>query len=149
MAEDPAPEELNIGLLLYIPYRALENRVFQAFAEAGYGDVTPAQARVFQRIGPNGSRLSKLAEAAQVTKQTVGFLVDQLERSGYVERTPDPTDARARLVRITERGAATIPIGAKVIAEIEDEWSAHIGKRRMAQLRDALIRLREITDPYL
>jgi len=66
-----------------------------------------------------------------------------------VERTPDPSDARARLVRVTERGAATIPIGAKVIAGIEAEWTAHIGPRRMAQLRDALTRLREITDPYL
>ncbi|MDQ4093380.1 MAG: MarR family transcriptional regulator [Actinomycetota bacterium] len=148
MPSDGAGEELNIGLLLYIPYRALENRVFQALAKAGYGDVTPAQARVFQRIGPNGTRLTELAEAAQVTMQTAGFLVDQLEHAGYVERTPDPSDARARLVRITERGAATIPIGAKVIAEIEAEWAAHIGTRRMGQLRDALTRLREITDPY-
>ena len=146
---DEEPDELNIGLMLYLPYRALENRVFQALAEAGYGDVTPAQARVFQRIGPNGTRLTELAEAAQVTKQTAGFLVDQLERAGYVERTLDPSDARARLVRITERGAATVPIGAKVIAEIEAEWAAHIGARRMGQLRDALTRLREITDPYL
>lgn len=65
-----------------------------------------------------------------------------------MERTADPPDVRARLVRITERGAATIPIGAKVIAEVEAVWSAHIGLRRMAKLRDTLIRLREITDPY-
>jgi DNA-binding MarR family transcriptional regulator len=87
--------DLNIGLLLYIPYRALESRVFAAVANAGYGDITPAQARIFQRIGPNGTRLTDLAEQAQVTKQTAGFLVDQLERAGYVQRTPDPTDARA------------------------------------------------------
>ncbi|MBC3192414.1 MarR family transcriptional regulator [Pseudonocardia sp. C8] len=142
-------EELNIGLLLYIPYRALEGRVFRALAEAGFADITPAQARVFQRIGPDGSRLTELAEAAQVTKQTAGFLVDQLERAGYVERAPDPSDARARLVRITERGAATIPVGAATIAEIEAEWTAHLGAERMQQLRDTLTRLREITDPYL
>jgi DNA-binding MarR family transcriptional regulator len=147
--DEAGPQELNIGLLLYIPYRALENQVFAALAEQGYGDVTPAQARIFQRIGRDGTRLTELAEAAQVTKQTAGFLVDQLERSGYVERTPDPTDARARLVRITERGAATIPIGEKIIADIEADWAAHIGSRRMGQLRDALTRLREITDPYL
>lgn len=147
MPDDPAAQELNVGLLLYLPYRALENRVFAAFAEAGYGDVTPAQARIFQRIGRHGTRLTELAEAAQVTKQTAGFLVDQLERAGYVERTPDPTDARARLVRVTGRGAAATPIGAAAIAAIEAEWTAHIGRRRMAQLRDALTRLREITDP--
>ncbi|WP_433274119.1 MarR family winged helix-turn-helix transcriptional regulator [Actinosynnema sp. CS-041913] len=139
----------NIGLLLYSPYRELENRVFAALAEAGFDDVTPAQARIFQRVGPDGSRLTELAEAAQVTKQTAGFLVDQLERAGYVERTPDPTDARARLVRVAERGQAAVPVAGSVIAEVEAEWTAHLGRRRMAALRDALARLREITDPYL
>ena len=143
-----ADDGLNVGLLLFIPYRALETRVFRALAEAGFDDFTPAQARVMQRIGPEGSRLTQLAEAAQVTKQTAGFLVDQLERAGYVRRTPDPTDARARLVRIAERGAAAQPVAAAVIAEIEEEWRAHLGTRRWEQLRDALTRLREITDPY-
>jgi DNA-binding MarR family transcriptional regulator len=147
--DDAAPEEeLNVGLLLFIPYRALENRVFRALAEAGFDDFTPAQARVMQRIGPDGSRLTDLAEAAQVTKQTAGFLVDQLERTGYVRRTPDPTDARARLIRIAERGAAAQPVAAAVIAEIEAEWREHLGSRRWGQLREALTRLREITDPY-
>ena len=144
MAED----ELNLGLLLFIPYRAMEKRVFETLAAAGYDDFTPAQARVFQRIGANGTRLTDLAEAAQVTKQTAGFLVDQLERAGYVERVPDPTDARARLVRIAERGRRSQPLAAEVVAQVEAEWAAHLGPRRMAQLRTALTALREITDPY-
>lgn len=144
MADTP----LNLGLLLFIPYRAMESRVFAALAEAGFGDVTPAQARVFQRIAPGGSRLTDLAEQAQITKQSAGFLVDQLERAGYVERAPDPTDARARLVRVSERGARSIPIAAAVVAEVEAEWEAHLGKQRARQLREALTRLREITDPY-
>ena len=141
-------DELNTGLLLFIPYRALEQRVFRALAEAGFDDFTPAQARLLQRIGPDGTRLTELAEAAQVTKQTAGALVDQLERTGYVRRTPDPTDARARLVRIAERGAAAKPIADAAGAEVEAEWRAHLGERRWRQLREALTRLREITDPY-
>jgi DNA-binding MarR family transcriptional regulator len=140
--------ELNLGLLLFIPYRALGNRVFAALAAAGFGDFTTAQARIFQRIGPNGTRLTELAQAAQVTKQTAGFLVDQLERAGYVERVEDPGDGRARLVRITSRGARTIPIGAAEIALVEAEWAEHLGGHRMAELRKTLSALREITDPY-
>ena len=140
--------ELNLGLLLFIPYRALENRVFTALAAAGFDDFTTAQARIFQRIGPNGTRLTELAQAAQVTKQTAGFLVDQLERAGYVERVEDPADGRARLVRITPRGARTIPIGAAEIAVVEAEWAEHLGQQQMAQLRKTLSALREITDPY-
>ena len=147
MATDSAGE-LNLGLLLFIPYRALENRVFAALATAGYDDFTTAQARIFQRIGPNGTRLTELAQAAQVTKQTAGFLVDQLERAGYVERVADPADGRARLVRITPRGARTIPIGADEIARVEAEWAEHLGRHRMAELRKTLSSLREITDSY-
>jgi DNA-binding MarR family transcriptional regulator len=140
--------ELNTGLLLYIPYRSLENRVFDALAKAGYDDITVAQMKILQRIGPDGTRLTDLAEQAQVTKQTAGFLVDQLERAGWVERVPDPTDKRARLVRIAARGKQAIPIADAAVAEVEAEWEAHLGARRMAQLRRTLTRLREITDPY-
>ncbi|MET0741593.1 MAG: MarR family transcriptional regulator [Candidatus Nanopelagicales bacterium] len=133
---------------MFIAHRAVENRVLEALRAAGY-DATVAQGRVFQRIGPNGTRLTELAEAAQVTKQTAGYLVDQLERAGMVERVPDPADARARLVRITSKGAETVPLSKAVLSEIEAEWTEHLGKRRMDQLREALTMLREITDPYM
>jgi DNA-binding MarR family transcriptional regulator len=145
----PPTEPLNLGLLLYIPYRAMEARVFEALAEAGFDDFTPAQARVFQRLAPGGSRLTELAEQAQITKQSAGFLVDQLERAGYVQRVPDPNDARARLIRVAKRGARAIPIAAAVVAGVEAEWSRYLGLQRMRQLRQILASLREITDPYI
>src|SRR3954452_18177947 len=149
MAErEPSLDELNVGLLLFIPYRALETRVFEALAAAGFDDFTPAQARVMQRIGPEGTRLTELAEAAQVTKQTASFLVDQLERSGYVRRTPDPRDARARLVRVAECGLASQPIADAAVCAVEVEWRARLGERSWSQLREALRRLRELTYPY-
>lgn len=143
-----ADGELNIGLLLFIPYRWLESRVFAALADAGYDDITTAQMKIMQRIGPGGTRLTDLAEQAQVTKQTAGFLVDQLEKSGWVERVADPTDKRARLIRLSGRAERAIPVADAAIAEVTAEWEAHLGKQRMAQLRRTLTQLREITDPY-
>jgi DNA-binding MarR family transcriptional regulator len=96
----------------------------------------------------DGSRITDLAEAAVLTKQTVGFLVDQLQRAGYVERTPDPRDGRARLVRVAQRGAAAVQASMSVVAEVEAQWTAYLGETRTAQLREALTILREITDPY-
>jgi DNA-binding MarR family transcriptional regulator len=148
VAAEHAEDGLNIGLLLFIPYRWLENRVIAALAEAGYSDLTTAQIKLVQRIGPRGSRLTDLAEQSQVTKQTAGYLVDQLERAGWVERVADPTDGRARLVRLTERAEPVVPIAAAAVAEVSAEWEAHLGSRRMEQLRRALTSLREITDPY-
>jgi DNA-binding MarR family transcriptional regulator len=139
---------LNLGLLCYIAYRAMEARVLAALAAKGFDDMTIAQARLAARIGPHGSRVTELAEQAQVTKQTAGFLVDQLEKSGYVRRVPDPADGRARLVRFTERGHAVLAIAREAEIETESEWVAHLGGRGADQLRRQLTRLREITDPY-
>ncbi|NLG46765.1 MarR family transcriptional regulator [Gordonia sp. (in: high G+C Gram-positive bacteria)] len=142
-------DELGVGLLLFIHYRAMETQVFQALDEAGFTDITPAQARLLQRIGRDGTRVTELAEAAQVTKQTASFLVDQLERAGYVRRTPDPADARARLVHIADRAETVRPVADAAVAEVEAEWRAHLGARRWDQLRAALTDLRALTDPYM
>lgn len=139
---------MNTGVLLFLPYRAMEQRVMAAVAAAGFDDVTLAQARVFQRIAPGGSRLTDLAEQAQITKQSAGFLVDALQERGYVERVPDPSDRRARLVRIAPRGEQVLPVAAAAVAEVEAEWTAHLGPAAMDDLRRSLRRLREITDPW-
>jgi DNA-binding MarR family transcriptional regulator len=146
--EENADERQNLGLLCFYPHRALEARLLAELAAAGFDDITLAQGRIAARIGPAGTRLTDLAEQALVTKQTTGYLVDQLEKAGYVRRVPDPTDARARLVQMAERGQAVVAIARRVEAEVEAEWTAHLGGEATAQLRAALERLREITDPY-
>jgi DNA-binding MarR family transcriptional regulator len=144
---DPLAEGLNLPLLLFIPYRFVESAVLAALREHGH-DMPLSQARVFQRINPDGSRMAELAEAAQLSKQTIGSIVDQLERSGYVRRERDPQDARGRLVKITARGREAIELTIPVVRRIEADWEAHLGRARTRQLRDSLEALREITDPF-
>ncbi|WP_375426638.1 MarR family winged helix-turn-helix transcriptional regulator [uncultured Friedmanniella sp.] len=137
----------SLGVLLFIPYRHMEQRILDAVVAAGH-PITLVQARLFQRVDPNGSRLTALAAAAQASKQAAKFLVDQLEAAGYVERVPDPDDGRARLVCITSRGHDVIRIATAVQSGIEDEWSRHLGGQADEELRRHLLRLREITDPF-
>jgi DNA-binding MarR family transcriptional regulator len=141
-------ERQNLGLLCFYPHRAMEARLLAELAAVGFDDITPAQGRIAARIAPGGTRLTALAEQALVTKQTAGHLVDQLERAGYVRRVPDPTDARARLVQMADRGLEVVAVARRVEAEVEAEWTAHLGEEAAAQLRAALERLREVTDPY-
>ncbi len=140
--------ELNLGLLCFIASRAAESHVLNALAAAGFDDMTPSQGRIAARVGPNGTRIGDLAEQALVTKQTATATVDRLERAGYVRRVPDPTDARARLVVIAERGLEAIRIARVAEAEIQAEWVRHLGVPAARQLRTALEQIREIADPY-
>lgn len=143
----PLPQQPNLGVLLFVASRSMEVRILEAVVAAGY-PVTMAQSKVFQRIADDGSRLTELAAAAEVTKQTAGYLVDQLEERGYVERVPDPRDARARLVRLTALGRDIVEVARPVQQSIEAEWVEHLGLARAQELYATLAELRTITDPY-
>jgi DNA-binding MarR family transcriptional regulator len=141
-------QPVDLGVALFIPYRYMEDRIFRAIQDAGFDDWTLAQARVFQRIAPAGSRLTELADQAQMSKQGAGVLVDQLERLGYVRRVLDPTDGRARLIVIEERGQRAAEVATATSHEILSEWMAFLGTRNFTLLHQILDQLREITDPY-
>jgi len=143
--QEPA---INFGVLLFVPYRHMENRILRAVKDAGYDDLTLAQARVFQRIAPGGSRLTDLAEQSQMTKQSVAGLVDELQRMQYVKRIPDPNDGRARLIQIDKRGRQAAKAAQVAHDKVQAEWRSHVGARRFGQLREILEDLREITDPF-
>jgi DNA-binding MarR family transcriptional regulator len=51
---------------------------------------------------------------------------------------PDASDRRAKLVRATERGSEVYAVAREVAAEIEAEWTKHLGKTKMRQLRRLL-----------
>ena len=141
-------QPVDLGVALFIPYRYMEDRIFRAIQDAGFDDWTLAQVRVFQRLAPDGSRLTDLADQAQMSKQTAVVLVDQLERLGYNRRVPDPTDGRARLIVIEERGRRAAEVAMATSTEILAEWTAFLGTRNFTLLRQILDQLREITDPY-
>ncbi|MFT3969943.1 MAG: MarR family winged helix-turn-helix transcriptional regulator [Micropruina sp.] len=143
-----AQETPSLPVLLFIAQRAVESRVVAAVHAAGHTELTLALGRVAARIGPAGTRLTELAEQAQVAKQTVTAAVDRLERLGYVERVPDPIDARARLVRLAPLGDQVVAIARAEEAAVLAEWTTHLSPLRMAQLSNILRSLREITDPY-
>jgi DNA-binding MarR family transcriptional regulator len=141
-------QRVDLGVSLFIPYRYTEDRLFRALQDAGFNDWTLAQCRVFQRVAPDGSRLTDLAAQTQLTKQSASVMVDQLERLGYVRRAPDPTDGRARLIVIEQRGRQAVEVAMATLEEIYAEWETYLGTRNFTLLHQILDQLREITDPY-
>jgi DNA-binding MarR family transcriptional regulator len=108
---------------------------------AGFADVRPPHCQVLRRIEPDGSRLTDLAAAARMTKQSMSALVDHLEAGGYIARVPDPTDGRVRPIRLTALGRRAVQAIDALSASLEAEWSEKVGTRRLEQLRSTLMRL--------
>jgi DNA-binding MarR family transcriptional regulator len=82
----------------------VRDEVNAGVSAAGYSDLNPAHIWVFRYPGPDGMRPSELAAGLQVTRQSVNDLMRDLEQRGYLVREADPTDGRARVVRLTAKG---------------------------------------------
>ena len=134
-------DQLNLAQLLRIPFQALVNELHTQLAASGYSDIPAAHTIVFALVDAQGIRLSELGKRAQLTKQLVNYLVTSVEERGYVERVPDPSDGRAKIVRLTERGQQAAQIGSEIIESIEREWAASLGQEDMDELRSLLERL--------
>ena len=137
------PGATHLGTLLRDPALTLNELVSAGLAERGFADFRAAHGAVGQHLSDKGSRITELAELTQLTKPTVVYLVNDLQRLGYVERVPDPEDGRAKLVRMTERGRRAQRAGREIVAEIERDWSKLLGSRDFAQLRALLERLHD------
>jgi DNA-binding MarR family transcriptional regulator len=140
-----APE--NLAILLREPFRIGSARLHERFAERGHPDVRAPHGNVLQFLDDRGTRVSVLAERAQITKQSMAELVAHLERHGYVERVPDPADRRAKLVRATARGREVFRIAREFVAELERDWTERLGEQKMRTLRALLVELNEALEP--
>jgi DNA-binding MarR family transcriptional regulator len=135
------PTRPLIGLLLRLVYQHYAQDIHAALREAGFGDIGPAHANVFPFVPPEGITVSRLAEFAQVRKQSMAQAVDQLERTGYVQRRPNPHDRRSRLVFLTERGAAVKPVTHATAARVEKQWAQLTSAAELEALRATLLHL--------
>ena len=131
----------NIGVLLQQLARDFERRARTTLQARGHTELLPSHQVVFAGLGRTGTRLTVLAQNAGMTKQAMGQIVDDLEQLGYVERTPDPGDGRAKIVRFTAAGLDFVCDAAEVLDGIWREYSALLGARELDQLQDTLHKL--------
>ena len=62
--------------------------------------------------------------------------------------TTDRPQDFARLIRLSARGREAAQRAKEVVMGVEREWTEHLGPELADRLREGLVRLREVTDPY-
>ena len=140
MAQDASVPGDNTVAMLGRAYSLLGFQIVDGVVGAGYPQ-KPSHSAVFAQIRPEGNRLTNLARGANMSLQAMGELVDELEELGYVERKPDPSDRRAKLIVLTERGQECIEAAVITIHDIEGRLDEILGPRGHASLRRLLSRL--------
>lgn len=130
--------ETHLGRLLGHSMRRFDARVLSLMAHneqvplalsnlAARDQISAAHIHITRHLSLQGSRLTDLAQAAGMSKQAMGNLVDQCEAWGLVKREHDSRDARARMVVFTDDGLAWLAAFQIAVAQAEEEFRSSVG----------------------
>lgn len=134
-------QDPGLGMLAAQLLFAVQDELYRRLEDAGHRDLRPRHGIVIAYLDERGSRATELAALSGRHKQIVGRTIDELEALGYVERSPDPADRRAKLVVPTPRGRAVIRLSDQIMADIGARGAAAVGADAYGQFRRTLQRL--------
>jgi DNA-binding MarR family transcriptional regulator len=132
-------QALDFSLAAQFAGWAMADEVQRRLAADGFGDARVADGVLIQHVVDGPRTVTDLAERLGVTQQAASKAVADLERRGYVGRTPDPEDARARRVALTDRGRAVVEAARAHRAALAGELADLLGYERLDRARQALL----------
>ena len=133
-----ADTRLDFGILLILACAEFVNDLRQTLAEQGFDDQGRSDGYLLRSVGASPMTVSELAERLEISKQGAGQIVDDMERRGYVERRPDPTDRRARLLYLTARGRDALAAARRFHQQYERRMIKTHGREAVAAMRTVL-----------
>lgn len=139
---DLPTDRLAVGQLLTRLLHEFRVAMFDAEAAGGFPDVRFVHLQVWGNVGVDGIRLTTLADRANLSLAACSELVNELQSLGYLERRPDPTDGRAKLIHPTAKGLRLLDAAGGRVAEIEADWRARLPRGefdRACRALDALL----------
>ncbi len=126
---DPPLQFLLFHMAEWIDYRHIA-KIQETFPD-GRRTFNP----VFIHLPADGCRLTELARTANMTKQAMAEIVDEMIALGYLARFPDPSDRRAKIIVRSQKGLRAHKVAMDAFAEIDRELSKRMGNDRFKQLR--------------
>jgi DNA-binding MarR family transcriptional regulator len=104
-----------------------------------------ASARILARLNDNGpSRISDLAARERSSQPTITNHVKRLEAAGLVERSSDPSDARAWMIKLTDRGHEQLASMRHALGANVQPHLASLPQRDLKALRQAIEVMRRL-----
>src|SRR5689334_10285567 len=125
----------DFGVLLARAYVAFVEEMRTELAEAGYANLHPSFGYVARALAEGGLTLRQLADRLQLTPQGALKIVDALEADGYLRRSADASDGRAKQLRLTKRGESALAAARLFHARFEQALSRRAGREQTAALR--------------
>jgi DNA-binding MarR family transcriptional regulator len=126
----------------------VRQEIFAQVQDAGHPGFTRATFPLWRFEGLDGRQPSDIVLTSGLSKQAVNDQLGALERLGYLERIPHPSDGRGRIVRLTERGRDLDRAVRVAAQQVEEEWTRQIGEPAWQDFRTVLDRIAARRRPW-
>ena len=130
-----------VGGLLRVLSEETRDHILRTVWAKGYEDITRAHLAVFQFPAPERATPSELANRAHISKQSMNYLLSELEQRRYLGRRDVATDGRSRVVFLTPRGKQLVRTMRQSVEELEEGWAEMVGRESFDQMKSALMRI--------
>ena len=131
----------DLALLLLGGFRFMADEATDRLAARGHPGVRPAHDFALRAVAAGADSVSEVGRRTSVSRQAAAKTVSFLEESGYVLRSPGPGDPRRARLAVTDRGHSLMREGEAVFDELRAQWESQVGRDRISDLQDALLRL--------
>ncbi|MFG2982797.1 MarR family winged helix-turn-helix transcriptional regulator [Streptomyces sp. NPDC048258] len=131
----PARTEPDLSFLLDHTSHVLRTRMAAALGEIG---LTPRMHCVLVHALEEERTQVQLAEIGDMDKTTMVVTVDALEKAGLAERRPSVKDRRARIIAVTEKGAAVAVDSRRIVDQVHADALASLSETDRTALLRAL-----------
>ncbi|WP_236574279.1 MarR family winged helix-turn-helix transcriptional regulator [Hydrogenophaga sp. PBL-H3] len=128
----------NAGRVLGNALTRFEARVLALMAQSGHAQTRLPHINLTRHLDLEGTRITVLAQRANMTNAAMTELIDQCEGLGLVVRLADPSDRRVRIVSFTDAGRLWLAAFARALKKAERELFEEIGEDAAATLLNAL-----------
>jgi MarR family transcriptional regulator for hemolysin len=117
-----------------------------AAARHGVSEAASSPLIWIDRLGPD-LRQNALAEAVGIEGASLVRLIDELEQSGIITRTPDPSDRRANCINLTRKGREVVGEVTEELAALRASVFAKVTPEDMIGARNIFEAIRAAADP--
>ncbi len=118
----------HLGLILMMLTRKFQRRHDELSGQCQELGLKPSYGGVLNNLSVRSYRLSELAELNQTRPQSMVKIVNELESLAYVERVPDSSDSRAKLVRLTNKGKEMLGLARDTTNDIYQQYVDVVGE---------------------
>lgn len=138
IGEATHPGVITLGVFVSRVSDFAQQQLMHMAVSKGHSNLKLSYSHVLSLLRPSGIRLQDIVRIRGLSKQAISIIANELSKSGYLERRPDPELPRQQRIHLTEKGYELIGDSVGFVDQLEQTFIDCLGEVRFSELQRSL-----------